>query len=221
MRVGNSHRNTERGAVLFAGMFGIMVLLALGALVVDILRMERIGRSLQRAADSASLAASLHMKGDPYTTSPTAPVASWRKAKRAAVLALRNNLIAEGSNDLANGADWTPAGTGDPYDSTMYGGTDIIIGNLRFTIERGMWLYDEEAANTDGDPETGPYFVPLESEDGQCPEVCSGNNYGYANAVRIRAQMTGMRSFFPLAWAGTTDIGALSREAVGANYPAG
>jgi hypothetical protein len=213
----------ERGAVLIAGMFGIMVLLAMGALVVDILRMERIGRSLQRAADAAALAASLQLKGDPYT--PAGTPRDWKEARRAAVLALRSNLIAEDTNVLAGGGTWEPRGIMDFYEleTTMdgvmnpYRGSEIRVGRLIITIERGAWLYDEDSSsggNVDGEP-NGPYFVPLESDTGDCPEFCMNNNYEYANAARIRIQMTSMRSFFPLAWAGTSEVGGLTRESIG------
>lgn len=219
----------ERGAVLIAGMFGIMVLLAMGALVVDILRMERIGRSLQRAADAAALAASLQLKGDPYDPAgtpndPAGTPSDWREARRAAVLALRSNLIAEDTNVLAGGGTWEPRGIMDFHelettvDGVMnpYRGSEIRVGRLIITIERGAWLYNEDSSggDIDGEP-NGPYFVPLESDTGECPEFCGQNNHRYANAARIRIQMTSMRSFFPLAWAGTTEVGGLTRESIG------
>jgi hypothetical protein len=207
-------------------MFGLMVMLALGALVVDVLRIERIGRSLQRASDSAALAASLHLRGDPYTPNPNAAV-QWKQAKRAAVMALRNNLIAEDMNLLADGATWTPAGIMDFWDSSPvspYTGSEINIGRLRFTIERGAWLYNEDGnggSDTDGASSEGPYFVPLESTDGGCPEIWSEENYRRANAARVRIEITSWRSAFPLAWAGNAEVGGLAREAVASVQPSG
>lgn len=217
-----SRRSAERGAVLVAGLFGVMVLLAFGALVVDLLRIERIARSLQRAADAASLAGTLQLKGDPYEYAEDTPatVSAWRKAKRAAVLALRSNIVAEGTNELAGGAKWLGQGTIDPWDLS-YGGTDAGVGNLHFTIERGAWLYkegEEGGIDIDGGKD-GPFFVSLESDSGKCPEVCTVYNYQASNAVRVRVVLTGMRSFFPLAWAGTAQVSGISREATASKNP--
>jgi len=215
-------RKQERGVVLFVGMFGLLLLLALGALVVDIARLERYGRSIQRAVDSASLAAALHLRGDPYAPPSDLTSGGWLDAKRAAILALRNNLIAELSDQVGAGEISLTGQTDRWEDEAAYNGNMLVIGRLAITIERGAWLYCEGASNdTDGDTSSGPYFQSLESPVGTCPDssICGGDNYRSANSARIQVRVSGIRSFFPLAWASSTHHAALEREAVASLRP--
>jgi len=234
MFVERRRNRDERGAVLIAGIFGLVVLLAFGALVVDLLRMQRIGLSVQRAVDAASLAAGKGLKGDPYTVPPSIdedgeeiPEAEEARrerltAKRAVILALRENLIAEGLNELATGAGWELAGTQDAHDpGSLYTGTEFKVADLTVIVERGAWYYQEDVnGENDWDSsQNGPYFESLESESGVCPEDtrCTGRpeqNYLFANGVRVRIINRSHRSFFPLAWAGTAEMGGAVREAV-------
>jgi len=217
----------ERGAILVAGAIGIIALLAFGALVVDLLRMERIGRSLHRAADAAALAGSLNLKGDPYEppTDLNATLAGWRSAKRAAILAVRQNLIAEDTGAVAGAAAWGQDGLEDPWESTArYRNTIITVGKIRVTIERGAWLYLEGTdAEHDADAShPSPYFESLESSDGRCPgaTTCSPKvNHPYANGVKVKIELLDMRTFFPLGSAGRLTWDSISREAIASTAP--
>jgi hypothetical protein len=96
-------RSDERGAILIVGLLVCLILLAIGALVIDVPRMERVGRMLQRAADAAALAGAAELNAPdcvtarqaspPDATQLAALQQCWQRAKRSAFYALQQNPV--------------------------------------------------------------------------------------------------------------------------------
>jgi hypothetical protein len=85
---------------MIVGMIVCLILLAIGALVIDVPRMERVGRMLQRAADAAALAGAAELNApdcaaarQSSTPDLTELTKCWQRAKRSAFHALQQNPI--------------------------------------------------------------------------------------------------------------------------------
>jgi hypothetical protein len=102
---------------MIVGMIVCLILLAIGALVIDVPRMERVGRMLQRAADAAALAGAAELNAldcvtarqasDPDSDQIEALQQCWRRAKRSAFYALQQNPVytADGVTIILSASD--------------------------------------------------------------------------------------------------------------------
>lgn len=169
---------SERGAALVVGLFVVLILLAIGALVVDVPRMERVGRLLQRAADAAALAGAAELNSEVCRNArfdpdlPPDPVlldilqTCWKRAKRAAFYYLSENPVytAESVSIPLDSALLEPhAVTGqnpDPHDTTGLGyqyelfefqiasGRTLQVQVTRMLYTRGQGKWSAEVPQT-------------------------------------------------------------------------
>ena len=140
-----SPRSGESGSFLIIGAIITFAGLTLGALVIDILRVEQVGRSLQRAADAAALAGTIHLVPDNVPGEISlGELTGWQRAKRGSFSALRANPIEGDSGEIQQpGTFGTGGGNSDPFenpDDSNYKYTEYTFPNLFIRIERGRWV---------------------------------------------------------------------------------
>ena len=138
----------EHGAAMIMMYLAILMFLFLAILFLDIPYMERVGRTVQRAADAASLAGVVQLTrhNDP---SFSVKLQSWRSAKRAAIAMLKESTIAGIPSSIFAGLPGTYSastggtGTQDLLDATSYGYQTFNISNGTqtgsITIKRGVY----------------------------------------------------------------------------------
>lgn len=218
MRCGTACRlaEDESGAFVLMALVVLSALLFIGALVVDILLVERVGATLQRTADAAALSGKIILDRD----RPAYPGSreEWLLAKRAVLGSLRGNTITFGGSDIRQ-SNYIPEGQGeeDKHEAphSRYRFSTFKFKNNIVTIERGLWWYDDELAPRG-------QFSSLESRTGTCPvlprpaqTLCplGEDNYRGANAVRVSLRLRGAPVVLARAAFGVQSLRNIERQA--------
>ncbi len=206
----------EGGAFLLMALVALSTLLFIGAMVVDIMLVERVGATLQRTADAAALSGKVLLNRD--KANPPGTREEWLLAKRAVLNLLRANVITFGGKDIRV-PNYVPEGDGiaDRHDGPQspYRFSQYDFKNSRVSIERGLWWYDDALA-PQGE------FSSLESKNGLCPAlpppaqaVCpiGQDNFVGANAVRVTLRLFGAPVVLARAAFGVQALRNIERQA--------
>ncbi len=201
----------------FLAVFG-----ALAALTIDILRVHAMLRQAQSVADAAALAGARVLGGD---------VESFGQSKRFTIEALkRQQLSGLGVADLGE-LEFSSEGLQDPFEAALGGiepnpylTNQAVLGPIRFIVERGAYWADGESLEFNSlegvGGDTGQYLATVNR-----PVVYRGVPHSsipvrydvpvhlIANAVRVTAELTGVRAFFG-NFVGLSTFGSMSRTAV-------
>lgn len=176
-----SRSRHESGAALIMVYLAILMFLYVAILFLDIPFMERVGRTIQRAADAASLAGTVQLTKRSYQNAdlPTRQAyraQGWRDAKRAVFAALKANEIAGietsifpstptfiDDDDDVEGDDDHSHHAQDTLDNSAYGYESFTLSNGVqtgiLTITRGV--YERPASWTPPTPQP-QIFYPIE-----------------------------------------------------------
>ena len=222
----------QRGATLVFAMLLLVVIFAIGALIIDLLRIERASRSLQRAADAAALAGASQFNRATGFFSSDVDAEGWRRAKRASLVALRMNPVFGDSEEiLQSDAFGAPGGPDQDtnFEASEYGFTEFEFPKLKVRIQRIFYFREifpppppQEArpveyglegrlhgtCNPDDTATISPPGVP----DGCCTGsimVCQ-----VANAVRVTLTLKSLPLLFG-NFVGLSQLTTLTRTALG------
>jgi hypothetical protein len=211
----------QRGAVLIFSLLLLFLIFALGALIVDLLRIERASRSLQQTADSAALAGATQLGARCHESEGT--LNQWNFAKRAAIAAIRTNQIFGDGEDTAAWQHPTLEGYEDPTvtPGEIYRYSDFDFPRLHVSIERVLYYRREDCLPGS---ECTPIELSLEGRT-ECepayptpglPAECCGNDFPYvrANAVRVTLTLKSLPLMFG-RFVGLSDLSVLTRSALG------
>ncbi len=207
----------EHGVTLITTLFLIIIMLIMCTLIIDLPIVYLAAREAQLTADSSALAGVSQLDGSN---------AGWRRAKRAAFLALRANTI-YGVDPTFQRADQfgTIIATYEPdpmgiEDDPNYRATSYRIENLIVLIERGRYWrpttsdpyrFSSLEALGPGTVQDGDYGVAS-----GCPAPTGCDPTRVANAVRVKLTITGFTQFFGQLLPGRPMIDRISRTAVSA-----
>lgn len=215
-------RYQERG-IAVVWMIGLLTVFgALAALTIDILRVQAMLRQAQAATEAAALAGARVLDSD---------VESYGRAKRFAIETLKQQRIGGlGSIDLSS-LDFSSEGIEDPFEAALgdpqanpYLTNQAVLGPIRFVVERGAYWADgagTEFTSFEGVGEgTEQRFASINHSvnyqgvpHNQVPVRYDVPVHLIANAVRVRAELTGIRAFFG-SFVGLSAFGTMGRYSV-------
>lgn len=218
----------QRGAVLILAAFLLVVIFAIGALIIDLLRVQRASRTLQRAADAAALAGASQLRRTIDTTNGT--IDDWKRSKRAVFAALRSNPVFGDFGEILNSGEFGIEGGSPPrgyppdvtyedpdshyaYSAYDYPNLDVDIERLfyyRATDTTSIRELVLEGRDWCGNPSPPPeLMVPISN----CC-LASTPTFQVANAVRVTLTLKRLPLFFG-RFVGLESLTTLSRTALG------
>lgn len=195
-------KTSEAGAVLMFGLFLVLLVLVLGALVMDVPRAERVRRQTQQVADGVALVAALQIIQDKSNPS------GWLRVKRYILELLPLNALLGVANlraEIEGLREESPSRpSGDPWDTQEtnqidYSQTEFELPSIFLRIERGCYQAPSDPLSSEG-------FYSLErflaggAENptvdsvgncisGECCPTAPKQTYAVANAVRVTLRL--------------------------------
>lgn len=215
-------QDSERGVIMVLGMFLVIAMFLMASIIIDVVKIQYVGRTLQRSIDAASLAGTVQLNATGN------PQVRWKKALRAVLFALSldENRIFGFTTNFDPTEKGCSANDFDCYlealeseslaplpGDTVGGKINITVANaggltLALEIERGVYgLVEDPKFNTptdvsdftfcslEGKPDTSDPSEAINKLRLYWPD--SGTEcYMGANAMRIKATFTGNRGWF-------------------------
>ena len=183
----------ESGFVLILFAVIMLVIVGIVAMVVDHSRLSLSLDTLQRAADAAALSGAKRFNGK---------IEGWQSAKKAAVLALKQNPVLGVNPDSRSDIILTDGPSAYNETNTVHPGSSGTSGKLSVTVERGVLWHDyrlkSPASERYPDGRQGGYrFISLEgstANDLPVPKAVDG--YLYSNAVKVTLKIDSLATTF-------------------------